>query len=59
LLFHRLPTPGESCFLEVRGVEHDERMAKFDFCVWNQGGEILLEARGYQTAWLESQALPR
>ncbi len=53
ILLHRMPKPGESCRLETRCVRFDDRTAEFNFCLWGSNGEVVVEAVGYFTAWLE------
>jgi len=55
MAIHKMPTPGETCFVESRFVRRNDRNAWFDFCLWGSDRTIRLEAVGYKTAWLESQ----
>jgi acyl transferase domain-containing protein/acyl carrier protein/NAD(P)-dependent dehydrogenase (short-subunit alcohol dehydrogenase family) len=55
IMIHKMPKPGESCWLETRCVGIDDRSARFDFSLWGSDGRLVLEAVGYRTAWVESR----
>ncbi len=44
IVIHRLPIPGEFCWIESRWVRNDERSAWFDFSVWGSDQTLRLEA---------------
>ncbi len=54
IMIHTIPKPGESCWLETRCVDFDNRAANFNFSLWGSDGKLVLEAIGYRTAWVES-----
>jgi acyl transferase domain-containing protein/NAD(P)-dependent dehydrogenase (short-subunit alcohol dehydrogenase family) len=54
IMIHKMPKPGESCWLETRCLDFDNRSARFNFSLWGSDGKLVLEANGYRTAWVES-----
>lgn len=53
----RSPYPRESCRVHVRSLGHNESRARFEFRLYGGNGDLLLEALGYEVAWLGSAAL--
>ncbi|MCE7873362.1 SDR family NAD(P)-dependent oxidoreductase [bacterium CPR1] len=50
----RFPFPREACLVHVRFLGKKEGRACFDFCLYGANKDRLLEASGYELAWLES-----
>ena len=52
LMLHREPMPNQVLFLETRLKTSNKQNCWFDFCLWSNRDEIVLEAIDYQTAWV-------
>lgn len=50
--FGRLPHPGEACVVETRFLRRDGRYAVFQFTLFGQGGDVLVDVTDYRVAWL-------
>ncbi|MDX1928960.1 MAG: SDR family NAD(P)-dependent oxidoreductase [Pirellulaceae bacterium] len=51
----RLPSPGEACQVHVRLLTHSHDHARFDFTLYGVDGEMLLNAKDYEVAWLSRE----
>jgi NAD(P)-dependent dehydrogenase (short-subunit alcohol dehydrogenase family) len=48
----RLPSPGEACQVHVQLLSHSQDRACFDFTLYGVDGEMILNAKDYEVAWL-------
>jgi hypothetical protein len=48
----RHPTPGEECLVETRFRRATPGQATFDFTLFGNNGDILLDAMDYGVVWL-------
>ncbi len=48
----RLPSPGEACQVHVQLLSHSQTRANFDFTLYGIDGEMILNAKDYEVAWL-------
>jgi hypothetical protein len=48
----RLPNPGEACQVHVQLLAHTLNRARFDFTLFGVDGDMLLNAKDYEVAWL-------
>lgn len=52
----RLPSPGEACQIHVQLLSHSQDRARFDFTLYGVDGEMILNAKDYEVAWLSREA---
>ncbi len=48
----RLPNPGEACQVHVQLLSHGQDRARFDFTLYGVDGDMILNAKEYEVAWL-------
>jgi hypothetical protein len=48
----RLPNSGEACQVHVQLLSHTQERACFDFTLYGVDGEMILNAKDYEVAWL-------
>ena len=51
----RLPNPGEACQVHVQLLAHSHDRARFDFTLYGVDGEMILNAKDYEVAWLSRE----
>ena len=52
----RLPSPGEACQVHVQLLSHSHERALFNFTLYGVDGEMILNAKEYEVAWLSREA---
>ena len=57
LCWGRLPSPGEACEVHVRVLEHHADGIIYDFTLYGIDGDLLLNASGYEVAWLGTDSI--
>lgn len=51
----RLPSPGEACQVHILLLSHSHDRARFDFTLYGVDGDMILNAKDYEVAWLSRE----
>ena len=51
----RLPSPGEACQVHIQLLSHSHERARFDFTLYGVDGEMILNAKEYEVAWMSRE----